>query len=367
MSFAGLESRIIPVMPVRVWRTYTGGLELEKWLGQSDPRDGDHPEEWVASTVVARNPNPNIVDEGLSKIRLEGGSEITLAKLIESNPAAFLGKKHFKKYSANMGVLVKIIDSLGRLTIQVHPDKAFAKSVFQSDYGKTETWFILGGRKVAGEDPYILLGFKPGISREKWEKLFWTQDIPAMIEGMHKIYVKPGEVYYIPGGVPHAIGSGCFLVEIQEPTDLTIRVERKTPEGLELPEFLLHQGKGFNVIFDCFHYDGCSLEKTLAQWRVNPRLVSQTGGGSETVLLGSDITNLFGLWKLDVKNRLQTGLEKSFSVVIVVSGQGKACFNGGELEIKAADLLFIPAAVGSITWTVSNNSSLQLLRCFPPV
>ena len=262
---------------------------------------------------------------------------------------------------------MKIIDSLNRLTIQVHPDKSFAKNVFASDYGKTEAWYIMGGRKVAGEEPYVLLGFKPGITEQKWRQVFNEQDISAMINCLHKIFVKPGEVYFIEGGVPHAIGSGCFLLEIQEPTDYTIRIERKTPEGMELPEFLCHQGAGFEKIFDCFHYDGYSWKETINKWRISPQNLSTNSDAAETSLIGNYCTKLFGIHHLSVHHNFQTGLEESFAIVIVVSGQGKAIYDQGELVLKPADLLFIPAAIGKINWiTESSDPKLEILKCYPP-
>lgn len=212
-----LMNEIFKIASTRVWRTYFGGKEIEKWQGFEEPKDSDMPEDWIASVVNARNPGrEHILDEGLSKVSLDfnGGGVTTLKALIESDPQGFLGVEHYKKYGNNTAFLTKIIDSMNRLTIQVHPDKVFSKQVFQSDYGKTEAWYILGGRKVDGEDPYILLGFKPGITKEVWRKLFEKQDIQGMLDSLHKVYIKPGDVFIIYGGVPHAIGSGCLSVKL---------------------------------------------------------------------------------------------------------------------------------------------------------
>lgn len=81
---------------------------------------------------------------------------------------------------------------------------------------RTEAWYIIDGREIDGEPPYILFGFKSGITREKWEKMFREQDIQGMIDSMHKFNINPGQVFLIETGIPHAIGSGCFLIEIQE-------------------------------------------------------------------------------------------------------------------------------------------------------
>ena len=77
-----------------------------------------------------------------------------------------------------------------------------------------------------------------------------------MLEWMHCIEVHKGDTVLIQGGVPHAIGAGCFLAEIQEPTDYTVRTERITPSGLKVADTMCHQGLGFQKMFDCFHYEG---------------------------------------------------------------------------------------------------------------
>lgn len=364
--FEGWEKKILPVLPARVWRTYLGGRELERWLGAPAPRDGEFPEVWVASTVRSRNPNDTAGDEGLSMVPLENGMAVSLEEVLQSNPAAFLGDEHWLKYGGNPGVLVKMIDSLSRLMIQVHPDREYAKKVFASDYGKTEAWYILGGRRTGGEDPYVLLGFKPGITRPKWEQLFADQDVAGLIDSLHKVYVKPGEVYYIAAGVPHAIGAGCFLAEIQEPTDYTIRMERQTPEGKPLPDILIHQGAGFDRIFDCFSYQTATLAETIRQWRVAPRELNRAAGGRETVLLGKEHTRLFGMHQVDVNSEFDTGTAASCTIVIVLSGSGFAEFPGSALQVKASSLLFVPASLGPVRWRADMDADLKILRCFPP-
>ncbi|MCL6460172.1 MAG: class I mannose-6-phosphate isomerase, partial [Gorillibacterium sp.] len=227
----------ITLQPTRVWRTYIGGQLLEQWHGTDDPADGHYPEEWVSSVVDARNQGREaIINEGLSLIESGEDEAITLREQIATNPEAYLGAKHVQAMGVNPGVLVKMLDSAERLAIQVHPDRETAQRLFQSAYGKTEAWFFLGGREVKGEQPYVLCGFKPGMTRQKWESQFHAQDVEGMLNGLHKIYPQPGDVFLIRGGMPHAIGPGNWMIEIQEPTDYTIRIERQTVSGLNLSE-----------------------------------------------------------------------------------------------------------------------------------
>ena len=95
-----------------------------------------------------------------------------------------------------------MIDSAERLSIQVHPDKEFSRKYFHSDYGKTECWYILQTREVQGQEPYLLMGFRPGVTRERWQHCYETQDIRDMINCMHKVTPKAGEVWLIDGDFP---------------------------------------------------------------------------------------------------------------------------------------------------------------------
>lgn len=263
------SATILKLLSNRVVRSYTGGKLIEEWQGLNNPADNDKPEEWLASVVEARNKN-YIPGEGLSAVLMPDGTTEKLTDLIKADSEGFLGQEHVAKYGIHTAVLTKVLDAAVRLSIQVHPTKAYARAYFKSDYGKTEAWYIMGGREIDGEPPYVLAGFKPGVTRAEWKKYFDEQDIDAMINALHKYYVKPGDVFLIEGGLPHAIGSGCFLIEIQEPTDYTMRVERKTFDGGTLPDMLCHQGVGFDAMLDCFTYEGLSKDDTYKKYGKPP-------------------------------------------------------------------------------------------------
>jgi mannose-6-phosphate isomerase len=350
----------------RVWRTYTGGKSLEQWQGAGNPQDSSFPEEWVASTVIASNAGREELVEGLSLVVLEGGYTILLKDLIDSHPVEMLGSSHVQQYGFNMALLVKVLDAGERLTIQVHPDRQFAKSVFRSDYGKTEAWYILGGRVIDSEEPYVLFGFKPGVTKESWKRLFDNQDIAGMMDALHRIPVQPGDVFLVEGGVPHAIGSGCFLIEIQEPTDYTLRVERTTPRGIALPDKACHQGIGFEQMLECFHYDAYDYQETLDRWKKAPTLIQQSNDGSEYVLIDSSSTDRFRMHLLEIQSRLSVAGNGGFSIAIVVSGSGTVESHGETQKVYQGDEFFLPAMLEEITWLSSGKEPLRVIVCYPP-
>lgn len=348
----------------RAWRTYKGGKALSRWLGEAECEDSHYPEEWVASTITAINgENSDNNREGLCKLEIGEKEYVTLIDLIKSNPEQVLGKKHVEKYGLDTGVLVKILDAAERLVIQVHPTIEKAEKLFSSSYGKTEAWYILEGREVNGEKPHIYAGFKPDMTKEKLIELFDKQDIQAMLKSMHKIYVNPGEVYLIRGGVPHAIGAGCLIIEIQEATDYTIRIERVSPSGFRIEDYLCHQGLGFERMFECFEWDCYDQEEMLKRFRLVEKDFEEEG---EKTLISYNDTACFAMKKINImKNSKILYNEDTFSVLIVTEGKGKLKWGLKEIALKKGDKIFLPIACDNI-YIEAENSMLYVLRCYPP-
>lgn len=345
----------------RVWRTYGGGAALDRWHGR-EGENGMFPEDWAASTTRASNPGREAIVEGLSRVISMDG-EPYLADVIAQDPQGFFGAAHVAAYGAKAGFLVKLIDAGERLTIQVHPDKRYAKEILDSDYGKTESWYILGANR---EDiqPCIYLGFKPGVTRGIWKDIFDRQDIPAMLDCLHKIPVRAGECYFISAGVPHAIGEGCFLAEIQEPTDYTMRTELVTPAGLRIHENQCHQGVGYEKMLDCFHYDGASLEDTLSRWRSEPLCVCEEAGGRIDSLIDERQTNLFSMRRVEVDAGITLAPQGMMSILMVLSGSGMARTDGEEMPVCQGDVLVSRADCPPIR--IEADEKLTILQSFPP-
>ena len=363
---SALSRQPLKLCTTRVWRTYTGGKLIDEWHGSESPLDSYFPEGWVSSLVTSYNPRAgNDTREGLRQLEYNG-ERLYLKDLIDSDPVAFLGRRHVERFGKVTGVLIKVLDSAERLAIQVHPDKAAAKRLFHSDYGKTEAWFILGGRTIGAEPPYVLLGFKPGVTRRDWQRLFEVQDVQGMMDALHKIYVRPGDVYLVEGGVPHAIGPGCFLIEIQEPTDYTIRVERRTPGGLDLQDELCHQGLGFDTMFDCFHYEGVERSELLERYCLTSPPASTGSHNSRQTLIGPDRTQVFSMDRVEVGSELSIDTEHSFSSLIVVSGSGRLYYEDGYLDVVRGDQLFVPNGVREFVCQNSGDSAMVLVQCYPP-
>ncbi len=359
--FEELNGRILKLSETRVWRTYTGGEIIDKWHGKPSGEVTNFPEDWVASTTKAINPNSTDELEGLSRVANAEGNP-TLKEVIEAQLENYYGKAHLEQIGETSGILIKLIDSAERLTIQAHPDKKFAKEIFKSDYGKTEAWYILGTQTINGEEPCVYFGFKPHVTREIWKDVFDRQDIPAMLDCLHRVPVKTGDSLFIPGGLPHAIGAGCFIAEVQEPTDFTMRTELVTPNGLRIHENQCHQGLGYDLMLDCFHYDGVSLEDTKKKWMSSPVAVVDDENSQVVSLIDDRFTDLFTMRQIKTKGTLNiepTGQMKNW---IVLSGSGCLKTDVEECNIAQGDFLLLPASLGSATLT---GNDITIIECFP--
>ena len=282
------------------------------------------PEDWMASTTTAFNGTLEIEGEGLG--RLEDGQLV-------------------KDVVGTLPILVKLLDSDERLVIQAHPTVPCAQRLFNSPVGKTECWYFLPG---TAPDACVYLGFKPGITRAKWEAAFEAQD--GLLDFLHRIPVKVGDFVFVDGGMPHAIGGGCFMIELQEPSDLMVVAERVTPSGRRIPDAKMHGGVGWEKMFEVYEYEGRTFEETCA------RYVKRAAGAINcappvTQILGPELTDKFEMWR--VTNGGRVALQRDRSVAVVTDGTGEV--NG--LAVKKGDRLVIAnerqlAVSGEVTLVV---------------
>jgi mannose-6-phosphate isomerase len=195
------------VLPTRVYRFYRGGALIDRLRGDPE-RDNDHPEDWVGSVVSASNPGRDEPEAGLSRFA-DGG---LVRDAVAADPA----------YWGEPRVLVKLLDPAIRLPVHAHPSRAFAQAELGSRYGKTEAWIVVATR--AG-DAEVWLGLRDAVDPEQYRGWIERQETTALLGALNHVRVEPGDVLFVPAGVPHAIGAGALVVELQEPTDFSIVCE----------------------------------------------------------------------------------------------------------------------------------------------
>lgn len=205
------------LLPTRVYRFYRGGELLGRLRGERG-EDDFFPEDWIGSVTPARNPGRDDPDEGLS--RLADGR--VLRDVVEADPIPWLGKEHVAHFGTATGLLVKLLDAAERLPVHAHPDRAFALDAFDSPFGKTEAWIVLDTRDGEAE---VWVGLREAVETERYLEWITEQDVGRLVDSLNRIVVRPGDVIYVPAGVPHALGAGVLIAELQEPTDFSLLCE----------------------------------------------------------------------------------------------------------------------------------------------
>ncbi len=141
--------------------------------------------------------------------------------------------EYFAAYPDTLGVfagkpfplLIKFIDANDCLSVQVHPDDAYAAK--SGDQGKTEMWYIL----KAEPNAELIYGLAEGKTAADLGEAIAKGTVEDVVQ---KIPVTAGDCFFIPSGMLHAIGRGIVIAEIQQNSDLTYRVydyDRRGADG----------------------------------------------------------------------------------------------------------------------------------------
>jgi mannose-6-phosphate isomerase len=355
------RGKILRILPNRVWRTYSGGKQLDEIEGRSNPTDGTFPEDWIGSTVRAVNPNQTRQNEGLASVVLNG-KETLLADLVAADPEYFLGAEHIKRFGINPMVLVKYLDSAVRLPFQVHPTVEFSRRNFKVESGKTEAYYILNTRPEVKE-PFIYMGFQRPPSREELRRMIVEQDIPAMERCFDKIPVKPGDVFVVPGGLPHAIGGGVLMVEVMEPTDFVARIEFNVA-GRTIPESARFMGRDVDFALDMFSFEPLPVTTVQSRWCCTPRLIEEKAGLRRESFVDERVTDRFNILRTSVNGhaRWRAG---TFTILLVVEGNCTIATKGEQISLSKFDRLVIPYGFEELE-IVADKKAI-FLECQPPL
>lgn len=139
---------------------------------------------------------------------------MSLADVIRDNPQ-FLGAKHAGM--KELPILIKFIDADKDLSIQVHPDDAYAREHEGGQRGKTEMWYVLDARR----DAKLIYGFNRDYDEPKIRDAIKKGTLAKCLQ---RVPVKKDDLFFIEAGTVHAIGGGILLAEIQENSDITYRL-----------------------------------------------------------------------------------------------------------------------------------------------
>ena len=144
---------------------------------------------------------------------LEGN---TLEDILETYLGDLVGDAVYDRFRNQFPLLIKLLDINDRLSVQVHPDDITAAQRYDS-YGKKECWYVL----EAGEDAVIWLGFKKDVTATEFYEACKKGTADELLNAFHP---KKGECYLINPGTVHAAGGGLVIAEVQESSDVTLRL-----------------------------------------------------------------------------------------------------------------------------------------------
>ncbi|MBQ8174827.1 MAG: class I mannose-6-phosphate isomerase [Clostridia bacterium] len=225
-------------------------------------------------------------------------------------------------------LLIKLIDARDDLSVQVHPDDAYA-AARENDLGKTEMWVVL----AAGEGAKLVFGLADGVDRTAFEQAVENGRIEDTLAFRP---VHAGDVFFIPSGMIHAIGAGIVLAEIQQNSDLTYRVydyDRRQSDG-SLRELHIRQALDVVRPFTDDEVEAIRFEARIDQ------------DGENTLAH----CRYFRTERLHVTNRVVLSADaKSFHALLCTEGVGSILFGGEEYPLKKGDCYFIPAKTGEYT------------------
>ena len=354
---------LLELPPNRVRRNYAGGALLDRLEGKPNPQDGDRPEDWIASTVEARNPGlEEIPNEGLSPVRDAKGHVHLLRDLFDADSAHYLGQKHFDGLGPDMGFLTKYLDSGMRLHVQAHPTAEFARKHLNSRWGKLETYVVLAVREPG--QGYLRLGFQRAPSPGEWRRIVMEQDIAAMDACFDKVPVKPGEVWVVPGGLPHAIGEGLLVLEILEPTDLVVRCEFER-EGIVVPPEARFMQRDPDFALRIFDHTSYSVEDTTRRCRVQPEVLRETKAFTDRQLIGPNETDCFEVRGLHAHDRAEIAGSGQVMIGMVTKGEGSVCAEGNEIAAGKGTRFLCAAAATGISVTPTGDADMEIVLCRP--
>lgn len=288
-----------PVFQERIW----GGNLLSKEYGYEIPSDKTG-ECWAISA------HPN----GASTITNGEYKGLTLAEVWEKHPEVF-GNPNEKVFP----LLTKILDARDDLSVQVHPDDAYAQVNENGELGKTECWYVLsceeGAEIVFGHHAQTKEAFVERIEKGEWNEL------------LQRVKVKAGDFIFVPAGAIHGIGAGIMILETQQSSDTTYRVydyDRRDDQG-NLRE--LHVEKSIDV-------------STVPHVNAQSEPVVEIREGVKVTTYVED--KYFTVYKWEVSGEATFSYNDKYLLVSVLNGNGKLENNDDCYELNKGDHFIIP-------------------------
>ena len=258
----------------------------------------------------------------------------TLAEYAARHPAC-VGTRHT---DGVFPVLIKLIDAARPLSVQVHPDDAYAQRV-EGEPGKTEMWYVVDAQPGA----QLYYGFQRELTREEAARRIADG---TLTDVLNAVPIKAGDVFFIDAGTVHAIGAGILIAEIQQNSNTTYRVFDYGRLGADGKPRALHVEKALDVARLC-----------PPERPAGPMGKPEQNGDCTSTLLAK--CGYFTARLLDVAGSAPLCADgESFHSLLCLSGSGAVVCGGGAVPFAKGDSLFLPAGLGA--YTIAGRAQLVL-------
>ena len=261
-----------------------------------------------------------------------------LNELVIEQKDKLVGKANYERFGDEFPLLIKFIDARQDLSIQVHPTDEIAKRQGK-ERGKTEMWYIMDSDK----DAKLYSGLKKQITPEQYKAMVEDDTIT---DALAQYEVKEDDCFFLPAGRIHAIGTGCFLAEIQQTSDVTYRIydfKRKDKDGNYRQ---LHTKEAA----ECINYTVEDDYRTHYEHKKN-----------EGVTLVECPYFTTAVYDLDEPMTLDYSELDSFVILIGLKGEGTITDNeGNTVTISAGESILVPAT----TDTLKVEGTIKMLETY---
>jgi mannose-6-phosphate isomerase len=317
----------IPPYPLRLQPTYRdylwGGRNLATRLGKAIPAEGIWAESWE---IVDHREHESVIDNG----PLAGE---TLGGLMRQDPLWLVGRA--EAIGGRFPLLVKYLDCQGVLSVQVHPDDAYALRMNPPDLGKTEAWYIVDAQPGA----VLYAGLKPGIDREALRRAIASGQTAACL---HQLQPKAGDCVFIPAGTVHALGAGLIVAEIQQASNTTFRLYDWDRVDAQGNARALHVDESLETI---------DFDSGPRQWQ-QPQALPEPG---RERLVECD---KFLFDRIAGVGQAIVGGDGRFHILTVPQGCVHLRAGGDETVLETGDTVLLPASLGPTEALLADGTTL---------
>ncbi len=301
-------------------RFYRGGSQIRQFRRGASSDSDRVPEDWVGSVTTLWG------ESSLGLSRVATGEYLRDA--IAADPVAWLGPTHLERFGADPMILVKLLDAGERLPVHAHPHRDFAARHLGRSHGKAEAWFALRAGTVG-------VGLTRDVTLAELSDLTRDQRTVELISLLHQVEVAAGDTVYVPPGTLHAIGADNFVIEVQEPEDMSILLEW---DGFAIDGAALgHLGLGFETALQAIDRTGLSIEEV-------ERLCTRGFSGPSILPAVADQYFRLGLLRGDEPVELPPG----FRILIATEGTLRLTVANERLDVHAGDTLVVSFNAGPV-------------------